>query len=196
MPPRPTHMVYVSRLAQHPDWRSWNRDPQKSGGGLFDLHLHDIDYLYDVFGQVETVYAVGWKSPSGCWNHLVSTVTFRDGHKAVAEASLEMTGSYPFSVTLRVTGDRATAEHRFTAGLNIDEPDLVETTMTLYEEGHQPKTVVCTPADQFQAEILAFVRSIENNEPVPIPPRESVEVIRVIEAIHESLETGKAIAVG
>lgn len=192
----PLHMVYLNRLAQHPDWRPWNRDPQKSGGGLFDLHLHDIDYLYHVFGPVETVYAVGWKSPSGCWNHMVSTLTFKDGHQAVAEAALEMTGPYPFSITFRITGDRGTAEHRFTAGFNIDEPDLIESVTTLYEVGHEPRIVTCAPADQFQAEIMAFVHSIENDGPVPIPPRESVEVIRVIEAIQESLETGGIIAVG
>ena len=46
--------VYANRLSAHPDWCSWHKDPAKSGGGLYDLHIHDIDYLYYLFGKVTT----------------------------------------------------------------------------------------------------------------------------------------------
>lgn len=40
--------VYMSRLSSHPDWTVWHRDPEKSGGGLYDLHIHELDF-YTVF---------------------------------------------------------------------------------------------------------------------------------------------------
>ena len=49
----------ASRLSVHPAWSEWYRRPENSGGGLFDLHLHDIDYLCYIFGKVKQVYAVG-----------------------------------------------------------------------------------------------------------------------------------------
>ena len=47
----------ASRLSVHPAWSEWYRRPENSGGGLFDLHLHDIDYLCYIFGKVKQVYA-------------------------------------------------------------------------------------------------------------------------------------------
>ena len=49
----PLHAVTCYRLCQHPNWTTWHRDPKVSGGGLYDLHLHEIDYLYSLFGEVE-----------------------------------------------------------------------------------------------------------------------------------------------
>ena len=43
----------ASRLSEHPAWSEWYRRAENSGGGLFDLHLHDIDYLCYLFGKVK-----------------------------------------------------------------------------------------------------------------------------------------------
>ena len=112
------HMFSEKRLAQHPAWTTWHRDPAKSGGGLFDLNAHDIDYIYSVFGMPKQLYAVGWKSDTGCWNHVVTTLLWED-KQAVCETSLEMTGEYPFTVGVRAVGDKGTLEYRSTAGANI-----------------------------------------------------------------------------
>ena len=115
------HMIYEKRLAQHPNWATWHRDPSKSGGGLYDLNIHDIDFLYSLFGLPEKVYAIGWKSPSGCWNHITSSLTWADGTNATCETSLEMTGNYPFSIEFRGTGDKGTLEYTLAAGFNIKD---------------------------------------------------------------------------
>ncbi|MBW5410400.1 Gfo/Idh/MocA family oxidoreductase, partial [Brachyspira hampsonii] len=40
------------RLGQHPV-SEWYGDPKKSGGGIYDLHVHDIDFLCYLFGDVK-----------------------------------------------------------------------------------------------------------------------------------------------
>ena len=79
----------ASRLSVHPAWSEWYRKPENSGGGLFDLHLHDIDYLCYIFGRVKQVYAVGRKNDVGCWNHVASSLTFENGVQATAEGIIE-----------------------------------------------------------------------------------------------------------
>ena len=187
-------MAFAARLSQHPNWTSWHRDPEKSGGGLFDLHLHDIDYLYSLFGKVASVSAVGWKSPTGCWNHVVSSLCFANGVRAAAEGSMEMTGDYPFSAAFRAVGDRGTIEYRLSAGFNIENLAAAQSILFLFEEGKKPEQIGIPPGDGFQAEIDAFVEALEQGRPSPIDPADSLDVIRIIDALRNSLETGKTIA--
>lgn len=188
------HMVYSSRLAQHPNWSTWHRDPQKSGGSLFDLNMHNLDYLYFLLGPVASVYAVGWKSPSGCWNHVSASLTFKNGAKAVDEGTIEITDDYPFSVAFRMTGEKATVDYKFTAGFNIENLDAAVGQTVLFTKGGKPQPLQVSGMDAYEAEIRAFADCVKSGRPVPIPPAESVEVIRVVAAIEQSLETGKVVA--
>jgi predicted dehydrogenase len=189
------HMVYTNRLAQHPNWTEWHRNPAISGGGLFDIHLHDIDYLYYLFGKVEEVYALGWKSPSGCWNHVASSLTFKNGVKAVSEGSLEMIGDFPFSAAFRAAGDKATVDYQLTAGFNIENLDAASNKLLLFEKDAPAKRIEVTALDAFQAELEAFVSAVEEDKPVPISPEDSVYVIKIIEALKASLESGTIVKV-
>ena len=188
----PLHGVSCYRLAQHPNWTTWHRDPKISGGGLFDLHLHEIDYLYSLFGEVDHVYAAGWKSPSGCWNHVFSNLTFKNGVKVQAEGCSEMIGNYPFSAAFRAVGDNGTLDYKLSAGFNIENLGAASNKLTLFEKDKEPAEVVWAVGDGFQLELEAFTASLEAGKPVPIPPENSVYIIKIIEAIQRSLETGKA----
>jgi predicted dehydrogenase len=189
------HLVSCSRLAQHPNWTTWHRDVKKSGGGLFDLHVHDIDYLYFLFGEVEEVYATGWKSPTGCWNHVISILKFKNGMNAVAEGSFEMTGDFPFSVSYRLTGDKSTVDYRLTAGFNIENTESVNSRLMLFEKDQPPVEVKTDPVDSYQLEIEAFAQAVENDKDVPILPEDSVYVIKIIEALQLSLESGAVVKI-
>ena len=185
------HGVSCCRLARHPDWTTWHRDPDISGGGLFDLHLHEVDYLYSLFGEVDHVYAAGWKSPTGCWNHVLSTFTFKNGVQAQSEGCAEMTGNYPFSASFRAVGDEGTLDYKLSAGFNIENLGAASSRLTLFEKDKEPADIAWEAGDGFQLELEAFADSVESGRPVPIPPEASVYVIKIIEALRRSLETGK-----
>ena len=187
------HGVTCYRLAQHPNWTNWHRDPKVSGGGLFDLHLHEIDYLYSLFGEVDHVYAAGWKSPSGCWNHVLSTLTFKNGVKVQAEGCCEMIGNFPFSASFRAVGDNGTLDYKLSAGFNIENLGAASNKLTLFMKDKEPEGVEWIAGDGFQIELEAFAESVETGKPVPIPPENSVYIIKIIEAIQRSLETGNTV---
>ena len=188
------HIIYGNRLAQHPNWTSWHRDPKKSGGGLFDLHSHDIDYLFYLFGPVEKVFATGWKNPGGCWNHVISTLIFKNGVKVVEEGSLEMNGDYPFSIALRLMGDNGTIDYHFSAGFNIRNTEK-KSDLYFFDKSKEIEKLEVYEFDAYEAEIAAFTDSIINDTPVPIPPKDSLYVIKIIKAIQNSLESGDIVCV-
>ena len=187
------HMAYSSRLAQHPNWSTWHRDPQKSGGSLFDLNMHNLDFLYHLFGPVASVYAVGWKSPSGCWNHVCASLIFKNGVKAIDEGTNEITNEYPFTASFRMTGEKATFDHKFTAGFNIENLNAASAQTVLFTKDDKPQPLQIEGMDAYEAQTRAFIDCVKNNKPAPIPPSESVDVMRIVAAIEQSLESGEVV---
>jgi len=55
----------LSRTSAPPSWAKWFEDPHKSGGALFDLGIHDLDYAVWLLGRPGRVHAVGLRSPAG-----------------------------------------------------------------------------------------------------------------------------------
>ena len=182
------HMIYEKRICQHPTWATWHRDPKKSGGGLYDLNIHDIDYLYSIFGKPCSVYANGWKSPTGCWNHVVTSLIWESGVKATVDTCLEMTGNWPFSIEFRAEGDKGTIHYALTAGLNINE-GVQGSNLTWYPAGEETVVPVEVPqTDMFESELREFFDAArENREPV-ITNAQVRGVLEIIQATVKSLE--------
>lgn len=182
------HFFYEKRLCQHPTWDNWHRNVAVSGGGLYDLNIHDIDNLYSYFGMPESVYAVGWKSSTDCWNHVATTLTWASGAKAVCETSLEMTGNFPFSVEIRGTGDKGTVEYSLQAGVNLNDSGVSQQ-FAWYEAGKEtPEVVTAEEMDGFGGEINAFVDAILGKAELPIKAEEVRDVLSIILATKKSLE--------
>ena len=121
-------MAQAARLGSLPAWSSWYADPALSGGALLDLHMHDLDWLYYLFGMPKTVYAIGRKLESGAWNQILTSLDF-GASQAAAEASLLMPTGFPFTMIFRMLGDKGYAEYR-TGGVQAD-PHAAARTHTL-----------------------------------------------------------------
>lgn len=187
-------MVYANRIAQHPNWTQWHKDPAKSGGGLFDLHLHDIDYLQHLFGDIESVYATGKQSDTGCWNFVMSTLKFKNGCVATAEGIFDMTENYPFTMSFRIVGENKTVEYKFSAGFNLENVAGAQRSAIEYENDKQPHKLEIAETDAYQNEIEYFINKIQANEPLEtITADDSVHVLDVILALQKSLETGEIV---
>ena len=52
-----TGTIRLSRCVGYPGSESWFGDPEKSGGVILDLLIHDIDFLVWTFGEIKQVYA-------------------------------------------------------------------------------------------------------------------------------------------
>jgi len=187
-------MVYANRLAQHPNWSTWHRDVKKSGGGLFDLHIHDIDYMCYLFGNVERVYACGDKDSNNCWNHVMTSLTFKNGNSATVEGAFEMTDNYPFTMFMRITGEKASYEYNFQAGFNLEDEEEVQRSAVLFRNGEEPEKLEIDEFDAYRRELEYFTGCIRDKRPlIEAAPKHSLYVLKVVKAIETSLETGEVV---
>jgi predicted dehydrogenase len=188
-------MCSAHRLGQIPAWADWYRKPEISGGGLFDLHTHDIDNMIDLFGTCTEVYSIGAKR-DGCWNYMSTSLTFSSGKKSLVESSLNMPGDYPFSTSFRLLGERACIEQTMRAGANLDDMSNSVRTLKFYEDTKPCVNVPYEAYDAYWCEIEHFADCVDQGVAPRISPEESRNVMRVIRAIEASLSSGKTVPTG
>ena len=185
----------ATRLAGPPRWSSWFRDPQLSGGAVLDLHIHDLDFLFSLFGRPLRVYAVGQTSAYGAWDHVLTTLDFGQV-KATAEASFLMPAGYPFTATFRLLGEEGCAQFPFGAQSAVDpqaaamSPDDV----ALYRLGEAPIPLPFVRRNPYLIEIEYFVRCLQRDEAPQVATfAEARTVLEIALAAKASLESGQAV---
>lgn len=97
------------RLSARPDWNdAFYRDPTRSGGALFDLHLHDTDLVRWCLGEPDGV------STRGHSDHVSTHYHYEAGPAHVlAEGGWNHAPGFPFTMGYRALFEDATAEYEF-----------------------------------------------------------------------------------
>lgn len=89
--------------------RPWYQDPERSGGVILDLMLHDLDVLRWWFGEPERVYGKRLTGRAGALDYALATLRWPDGPIAHVEASwAEHDG---FRTAFEVRGERGMLVH-------------------------------------------------------------------------------------
>jgi predicted dehydrogenase len=186
-------IVHAKRLSQAPKWSEWFQYPEKSGGALFDLHIHDIDFVYYLLGHVDSVYAVGSKNRNGAWDHVMTTLSFKNNSKAFVEASQRMPKGFPFTMSFRAQTDQATLDFNVVAGENIENIKNSNQQFIYYTD--QNKFLIeIEKSDAFQNELSYFVNCLEHNQENNVIPLEDVlYTLKLVKAIENSLETRREV---
>jgi len=89
-----------------PAWAGWLADPAQSGGGAFDLLIHDVDFCLHLFGKPKSVAAAGY---SADW--IAAHLLYADGAVVAIEGGWRQMGDYPFAMEYSVTLENATIEY-------------------------------------------------------------------------------------
>lgn len=183
--------VYLNRLSSHPTWATWHKDPEKSGGGLYDLHIHDVDFLYHVFGEVESVYAVGKQEESGCFNNVSTVMKFANGVSAVVEGFMDMTGAFGFTTNVRVNGSEAAVE-MLNKSVYLENGELGKTNkFVVYKKDEPAQIAAVEKYNPYARETEYFADCVRHDRKTEMVPNEDViYVLRILEAIQTSLEEG------
>jgi predicted dehydrogenase len=183
----------ASRLAQPPPWAEWFSDPKKSGGALFDLQVHDLDYLLDLFGMPTRLFAAGLQSASGCWDHVVNVLSY-PARRLTIEAGYVMPASRPFTSALRLMGTAGSLEYTFCVKGNVDVMDRARHELVLYLNEGPTTRFDIDDADPYRRELKYFVDTVERGgTPDAVQPEEACNVIAVLEATKQSLELGRVV---
>jgi predicted dehydrogenase len=183
--------VSTHRLSPPADWNDWMGDRTQSGGTAVDLLVHDFDQMNWLLREPRSVYA---HEPTP--GHVSALVEY-DGATGVAEGSMRMPGSYPFSSNIRVLCDDGVAEYAFSAapaedGGNIGAPTAARG-LQLYPAGGEPITVPVESTDPWGPELEYFVECVERGRPPEQGTgRQARDALRVSLAANRSLESGRA----
>ena len=182
--------VYLNRLSAHPDWCTWHKDVQKSGGGLYDLHIHDIDWLHYVFGRVDSVYATGSQTESGCWNNVSTILNFSSGISAVAEGFMDITGDWDFSTNVRINGSSAAIEYLNKKVYNSKVDKININNLVIYHKNTAAEYLTEDGYNPYKMQTEYFADCVaENRQFKIVPEKDIVYVLKILKAIEKSLRT-------
>ena len=186
-------LVSAMRLAQHPK-SEWFYNPKKSGGGIFEFHIHDVDFLCYLFGDIKEVYANGSKDENESWDFINSSIKFKNGISASAQGIFGITDNYPFTANMKVIGDKATAEYSLSAGVNLDSDGKQSNSLILYRKGKEPIIENIKSKDAYELELEYFIDCVKNNKKPEIVSLDSIKrTIKTINYLIKSLESGNIV---
>jgi len=185
------YMAYASRCSVLQSWgNTWLMDPEQGGGAIQDMHVHDIDYLRYLLGPMDYVFCHANKDFTGCWNHVMTSIAYQNGQKAVAEAAFTMQEGYPFSMSLKIAATKATIEFYYRAGFCIGERDSLDAEIRIYRPGKKPLKKQPGLYDAYTKQLAYYLGCLEKRIlPERVPQSENLEVIKAVCAIKESAET-------
>ena len=99
------------RLSPSPLWsqNDWIRQSKFSGGAIVDLHVHDIDYMFYLFGEPKKRSCI--KNTRGEHNSYITTICEYEDFVVSVEATWYLPPSYPFNMYYRVVFEKAVVEY-------------------------------------------------------------------------------------
>lgn len=94
------------RLASPPSWsQDFYRDSSRTGGALFDLHIHDADFVHWCFGEPESLVS------TGSIDHVTTLYRYSRGPvHVVAEGGWDHSSGFPFRMRYLIVFEKATAD--------------------------------------------------------------------------------------
>ena len=166
------------RRSPTPAWSAWLTDKGSSGGGIFDLMLHDIDMSLHLFGQPQAVSATGYEDlPAGL--DCITAQLHYPGMTVALAGGWYPISSYPFSMEYSVVGESGAVEYSSAAPVPV-----------LYA-GDSRTELALSEVDGYQAELEYFVECcLEEKQPELCPPEESARAVRLALLMLESREKG------
>lgn len=182
--------VFAQRLSPPADWADWLGDREQSGGTPVDLMIHDFDQMNALLGTPRSVYA---NEPEP--GHVQALVDY-DGGSGIAEGSMSMPRSYPFSSDIRVLGEHGVAEYAFSAAPVEGEGNIGASSsargLRVYPREGDMRVVDVASADPWGPEIEHFVLCLEQGrQPEQGTGEQALLALKVSLAAARSLESGR-----
>ncbi|MEZ5352347.1 MAG: Gfo/Idh/MocA family oxidoreductase [Bryobacteraceae bacterium] len=172
----PVRSALFRRRCAAPQWGKWLQDPEKGGGGVFDLLIHDVDMCVHLFGVPEAVSATGYEDLSEGLDVITAQLHYPGIGSVVVTGGWHHPAAYPFSMEYTVNLDGGTYEFS-----SMDRP------VALYTDGGTRKNVVKPDVDGFQAEIEYFAKCASAGiQPARCDPNESAAAVKLTRLMVEA----------
>ena len=149
------------------------------GGALFDLHIHDTDFVNHLFGRPADVFSSGVLGAGGSINHVVTQYNYPDGPSVYAEGSWLLNQGFNMSYTLLC--EQATIDFDLARGADA---------LRVSETGNEPR-VVATGGDGYSKEIDYIIECVaQRRAPVVVTAHDGVTALEICEAEEQSIRRG------
>ena len=163
------------RSCAAPTWGGWLRESEQSGGGVFDLLIHDVDVCLHLFGKPEMVCASGTYEPGMDIDCMDAQLFYPEGLATIA-GGWHNAGEFPFRMEYCVTLDGGTIEFS-----SQGRPPV------LYGASGGSQPLELAHQDGYAAEIAYFAECCEEGRaPDRCPPAESADAVKVMHLLLES----------
>lgn len=180
------HSLTLQRLGSLPTWsEDFYRNAERSGGALMDLHIHDADFVYALFGRPEEVWSTGTTS------HVTTIYRYdeRSGKPAhvVAEGAQDFAPGFGFVMRYAAAFTDASATF-----------DLSRIPPTMLHRNSNAEPVEVPAMSAYDAQTRHLIDAIargRSNDDLIAPIDDAVAVTKMLEAERESLERGRPIPV-
>jgi predicted dehydrogenase len=171
-----TRDALFRRRCAAPAWSKWLEDKSKSGGGVFDLLIHDIDMALWLFGVPVRVSAVGHEDLARGIDVIHAQLFYEDGLNVTVTGGWHHPKSYPFSMEFTVVADEGTVEYSSAGRVP-----------TLYSKAGTESPMKLSEHDGYAEEIRYFVDCATANRPPELcMPETSARAVKLALLLNEA----------
>jgi len=152
---------------------------------LFDLHIHDTDFVNFLFGRPASVFSTGVASPGAPVDHVITQYLYANGPAVHAEGSWLLTKGFTMAYTLLC--ERATLDFDLARGAEA---------MQVIEEGQAPRFISNDGTDGYAGEVRYLVDCVARGRPPEIVTgQDGLTALEICEAEEHSLRGGHLVPV-
>ena len=166
----PCRSLQLRRHAEAPSHslNNWLNNPELSGGALMDLHIHDVDFVQQLFGKPASIHAQGIGQGGGI-DRIHALWHYDDGPIVQLEGCWDMPTGFGFNMGFTALFEQAAVVWDLAAN----------TPLTIYRDGQEPQQPnIPSATDGYYHEIDYFLKSIETDEaPALCLPQESRDAV-------------------
>ena len=164
------------RRCAAPGWSKWLADPARSGGGVFDLLIHDVDFCVHLLGAPAAVSAAGYEDLARGIDLIFAELHYPSAASVAITGGWHHPRSYPFSMEFTVAADGGTLDYS-----SEGRP------LALYSAGGDKQVLDTGEADWFIEELKYFVECAAcGRKPELCPPEESALAVKLARLMVES----------
>lgn len=158
------------------------------GGGVIVTQIHELDYLYYIFGMPKSVYALGGKLSD-------LEIDVEDVVDILMKYEINCT-DVPVVVHEDYLQSPTRRGCRIIGTKGKIEIDLIASTFVLYDENGNisyNEKFEFDRNDMFMTEMNEFITCIEQGKPSPVSLEEGKKSLKIAMAVKESIRTGNPV---
>ncbi|MCX6623477.1 MAG: Gfo/Idh/MocA family oxidoreductase, partial [Acidobacteria bacterium] len=164
------------RRCAAPAWSGWSADSSRSGGGVFDLLIHDVDMCLYLFGKPTAVSAWGYEDLAGGVDFITAQLHYADIASVTVTGGWHHPKAYPFSMEYTVVADGGTVEYS-----SAGRPPM------LYTAQGDSRALETPETDGYQAEVAYFLDCVRNQRaPEKCSPEDSAAAVKLTRLMVEA----------